>query len=86
MRDAHVRGGASVRYKQYYEDGPSDWRRLGAMDKVANILALCGQLPQESILEIGAGDGAIVRRLSELGFGRALYALEISCSGVETIR
>jgi SAM-dependent methyltransferase len=73
-------------YDDYYRDGPSEWRRLGAVDKVGNILALCGQLPMRSVLEIGAGDGAILSRLSEVGFGDQLHAVEISSSGVDVIR
>lgn len=73
-------------YEDYYEDGDSEWRRLGALGKVDNILALCNSLPRSSILEIGAGEGSNLKRLSELDFGKALYALEISPSGVEAIK
>ncbi len=73
-------------YEDYYKDGASEWRRLGAVDKAGNILALCGQLPVKSILDIGAGDGSILSRLSQSGFGEQLYAVEISASGVEVIR
>jgi len=73
-------------YQDYYEDGDSEWRRLGAIGKVNNIVSLCGDLPHSSILEIGAGEGSILKRLSELEFGEELYALEISPSGVETIK
>jgi len=74
-------------YEDYYrEDGESEWRRLGALDKAGNIVALCGALPRKSVLEIGAGEGAILQRLSELGFGDELHAIEISSSGVEAIR
>lgn len=73
-------------YEDYYEDGDSEWRRLGAMGKVDNIVSLCGALPRSSILEIGAGEGSILKRLSELDFGEELYALEISPSGVKAIK
>ena len=73
-------------YEDYYGDGDSEWRRLGAIDKVDNIVSLCGDLPHYSILEIGAGEGSLLKRLSELDFGREFYALEISPSGVETIK
>jgi hypothetical protein len=72
-------------YEQAYVAGGSDWRRIGALGKVDNIVALCSRLPHDSVLEIGAGDGAILERLSELKFSSALHALEISPSGVETI-
>jgi ubiquinone/menaquinone biosynthesis C-methylase UbiE len=73
-------------YEDYYEGGDSAWRRLGAMGKADNIISLCSDLPRSSILEIGAGEGAILKRLSELNFGDELYALEISPSGVEAIK
>lgn len=59
---------------------------MGALGKADNIVSLCKSLSQDSVLEIGAGEGSILKRLSELNFGKNLYALEISPSGVETIR
>jgi SAM-dependent methyltransferase len=73
-------------YEDYYEDGNSEWRRISAMDKADNIISLCGSLPRSSIIEIGAGEGSILNRLSELSFGDELFAIEISPSGVETIK
>src|SRR6476661_5690592 len=67
-------------YEDYYSSEDPEWRRLGAIGKVDNILALCGDLPHRSILEIGAGEGSILQRLSELCFAEELRALEISPS------
>jgi ubiquinone/menaquinone biosynthesis C-methylase UbiE len=72
-------------YEDYYADGSSEWRRVGALGKAENIQSLCGDLPQQSVVEIGAGEGSILQRLSELNFGEQLYALEVSQSGVDTI-
>lgn len=71
-------------YEDFYE-GESEWRRLGAVDKANNIISLCSSYPHRMILEIGAGEGAILQRLADLGFGEALYGLEISASGVKAI-
>jgi SAM-dependent methyltransferase len=71
-------------YEDFY-DGESEWRRLGAVDKANNIISLCSSYPHRMILEIGAGEGAILQRLAELGFGEALYGLEISTSGINAI-
>jgi len=71
-------------YDSYYA-GETEWRRLGALDKVNNIISLCKRHSPQKILEIGAGDGSILQCLSEQKFGENLYALEISQSGVETI-
>jgi ubiquinone/menaquinone biosynthesis C-methylase UbiE len=73
-------------YEDYYDDGVAAWRRLGAIGKADNIVSLCSDLPRSSILEIGAGEGSILQRLSELNFGDELYALEISPSGIEAIK
>lgn len=85
MADVDVRPDVVNQYDGYYADGVSEWRRLGALDKAANIVALCRQVPVSSVVEIGAGDGSILSRLSELGFGDQLYAAEISRSGVSVI-
>ena len=86
MAGVDLQARASAQYDDYYKDGASEWRRLGAIDKADNIVALCGHLPLRSVLEIGAGDGSILSRLSEVGFGRELYAVEISASGVDVIQ
>ncbi len=72
-------------YEDYYEEGNSEWRWIGAIDKAKNILTLCKDLSINSVVEIGAGEGSILKRLSELNFAEEFYALEISASGVETI-
>ncbi len=73
-------------YDAYYEAGVSEWRRLGALAKAENVLALCASAPHASVLEIGAGEGALLARLAELGFGERLHAAEISHSGARVIR
>jgi ubiquinone/menaquinone biosynthesis C-methylase UbiE len=86
MKQVAVSEKISRHYEDYYEDGDSEWRRLGALGKVENIVALCEKLHPGSVLEIGAGEGSILKRLSQIGFGRELAALDISPSGVETIK
>lgn len=73
-------------YQDYYTQEDPQWRWLGALDKAANIVSLCSPYPHNSILDIGAGEGSILKRLSELHFGEEFYALEISSSGIELIR
>ena len=66
--------------------GTSEWRWLGAIDKAKNIVQLCAPYPHKTLLEIGAGEGSVLKRLSDLRFGDSLYALEISSSAVQAIR
>jgi|SRR5579872_4015859 len=70
-------------YDAYYE-GESTWRTLGAVAKAENITTLCNAVPHSKILDIGAGEGALLKRLSDMNFGDELYALEISRSAVDT--
>lgn len=64
----------------------SEWRSLGAVGKANSIVKLCKKYPHRKILEIGAGDGAILKRLSDLSFGESTYALEISQSALKVIQ
>jgi len=73
-------------YSHYYDAGPTEWRRLGALDKARNIRTLAQSLPHSTILEIGAGDGAVLAQLSQDAFGDHYHAVEISQSAVDVIR
>jgi ubiquinone/menaquinone biosynthesis C-methylase UbiE len=74
-------------YSQYFAT-PEElaWYALMAGDKAANIELICKDVPHDSIVDIGAGDGAVLHRLQESGFASKLYAVEISTSGLEAIR
>jgi ubiquinone/menaquinone biosynthesis C-methylase UbiE len=85
MSDLRMSSDTMRQYDRYYEDGPSEWRRLGAEDKAGNIVALCRGIAISSVVEVGAGDGAVLSRLSELGFGGELHAAEISSTGIAAI-
>jgi SAM-dependent methyltransferase len=75
-------------YRDYYdqEDGLTEWRRLGAIDKCTNILRLCSEVEHTTVLEVGCGNGAILERLLELNFGARYTGLEISSSAVRRVR
>ena len=73
-------------YDEYYDDDISEWREMGAVDKASNILSLWGSHAPTTVLEIGAGEGSVLQRLADVGFGQEHSALDISASGVERIR
>lgn len=73
------------KYDAYYP-GQSEWRTLGAKDKAGNIVELCRGISPEAVLDVGSGEGAVLERLSTLGFGKKYWAAEISDSGVATIK
>lgn len=66
---------------------PTEWRMLGAQGKSEHVVKLCKEnnIYPKRLLEVGAGDGAILRCLSEVNFCEEMHALEISKSGVEVI-
>jgi len=72
-------------YSYFYEDIDPEWRRLGAIDKADNIQTLCNNLNIRSVIEIGAGDGAVLQELANRSFAKEFSALEISPSGVKAI-
>ena len=70
----------------YHWDGESEWCRLGAIDKAENVVRLCSGLPHASILDVGAGEGSVLSRLAELGFGETHTAIDVSQTGIDVIR
>ncbi len=74
-------------YNEYYcGESETEWRQLGAIDKAHNITNACKAIPHDTIVEIGAGEGSLLQELADRKFGKELYALEISESGVDVIR
>jgi len=62
------------------------WRELCAIDKSQNIMDLCKNIPHSKVLDIGSGEGSIIKRLSSLNFADEFYSLEISESAVNVIQ
>ncbi len=62
----------------YHWTGESEWCRLGAIDKAANVVRLCSSLPHAGILDVGAGEGSVLSRLAELDFGENYTAIDVS--------
>jgi SAM-dependent methyltransferase len=74
-------------YSAYYGDARlARWRELGARDKSTNIMSLWSRVDGEvkpSVVDVGCGDGAIIRELGRNGFGRNYMGLEISESAID---
>lgn len=63
------------------------WRMVGEERKADHIIDLCARngLVSRNLLEVGAGDGAILMWLGKRSFCKAMHAVEISRSGVDVI-
>jgi ubiquinone/menaquinone biosynthesis C-methylase UbiE len=73
-------------YDSFYENRDETWRMLGAKYKVEHIIAVCKGYTYTKVLEVGAGDGSILKLLAEKNFAPEYHAVELSASGVERIR
>lgn len=69
-----------------YRRSPSDWALAGARGKAANVVALCRDVPHDSVLEIGAGEGSLLQVLAARSFSRELYALDIAPASIAALR
>ena len=73
-------------YDEFYLGRDEQWRMLGARYKANNIIEVSKGHDFKKVLEVGAGDGSILRHLSEWNTFPEMHALEISQSGVDQIK
>lgn len=62
--------------------GPDRTRAVRASATVASMKRLCHDISHDSILEIGCGEGGVLQSMADAQFGRRLYGIEISSTGV----
>ncbi len=86
MNDENIiSAGLKTSYDNFYIGKDEQWRMLSARYKAQNIKDVCSKGRFDKVLEVGAGDGSILKYLDEWHFAPELHALEISQSGVEQI-
>ncbi|MER8962532.1 class I SAM-dependent methyltransferase [Mesorhizobium sp. M0701] len=74
-------------YDDYYADGKVAAKRdIASNQSVGHIEAVIQGQFFDRILDIGAGEGAVLDKLNRKGLGKKLGAVEISKSGVEAIK
>jgi SAM-dependent methyltransferase len=88
----------SARLARFYDEAYSQegdaarlyarWRALGARRKADHVIALCVRagIAPASTLEVGCGDGALLRELHRRSFGGRLSGVEISAAAVALAR
>jgi len=81
-----VTGSVKDAYDEFYNKHDEAWRMLGAKYKAQHIVKVCQGRAFKKVLEVGAGDGSILKFLSEQNFAPEYHAVEISESGVEHIK
>ncbi|WP_044591805.1 class I SAM-dependent methyltransferase [Bradyrhizobium sp. LTSPM299] len=75
-------------YSDYYRPNSSleHKRNLSADSTVEHIKSVTRGRKWKSLLDVGAGNGSVLAKIDSLGLADELYAVEISESGVSSIR
>jgi ubiquinone/menaquinone biosynthesis C-methylase UbiE len=85
MAEDIISGNVKTAYNEFYEKHDEAWRMLGAKFKAQHIIDVCEGRIFKKVLEVGAGDGSILKLLADKDFAPEYHAVEISDSGVELI-
>lgn len=85
MDQSTISGNIKNAYDGFYNEHDEAWRMLGAKYKAEHIIQVCKGKAFQKVLEVGAGDGSILKFLSEQNFAPEYHAVEISESGVAHI-
>jgi 16S rRNA A1518/A1519 N6-dimethyltransferase RsmA/KsgA/DIM1 with predicted DNA glycosylase/AP lyase activity len=86
MQQSAISGNVKTAYDEFYQKHDEAWRMLGAKYKAQHIVDVCAGKSFDKVLEVGAGDGSILKYLSDQNFAPEYHAVEISASGVEHIK
>jgi len=86
MQENKVTEHVKTAYDSFYQQHDEAWRMLGAKYKAAHIVEVCKGYTFNKVLEVGAGDGSILKLLADQNFAGEYHAVEISASGVEYIK
>jgi SAM-dependent methyltransferase len=86
MAENIISSNVKTAYDEFYQKHDEAWRMLGAKYKAQHIIDVCTGLTFEKVLEVGAGDGSILKFLADDNFAPEYHAVEISDSGVEHIK
>lgn len=85
MVEQIISGNIKTAYNEFYQQHDEAWRMLGAKYKAEHIIEVCEGRIFKKVLEVGAGDGSILKLLADQYFAPEYYAVEISESGVDHI-
>jgi ubiquinone/menaquinone biosynthesis C-methylase UbiE len=86
MAEQIISGNVKDAYDEFYQQHDEAWRMMGARYKAEHIVAVCKGKTFNRVLEVGAGDGSILKYLADVNFAPEYHAVEISASGVEHIK
>ena len=82
MHQDTLSGNVKTAYDEFYQKHDEAWRMLGAKYKAQHIIDVSKGRSFKKVLEVGAGDGSILKFLADAKFAPEYHAVEISESGV----
>src|SRR5258708_25779375 len=82
MQQQIISGNVKTAYDEFYEKHDEAWRMLGSKYKAQHMIDVCQGRDFKKVLEVGAGDGSILKLLADKNFAPEYHAVEISESGV----
>ena len=85
MAEQIISGNVKDAYDEFYQKHDEAWRMLGAKYKAQHIVDVSQGRTFKKVLEVGAGDGSILKFLADANFAPEYHAVEISDSGVAHI-
>ncbi len=86
MAEQIITDSVKTAYDEFYQKHDEAWRMMGAKYKAQHIIDVCKGHSFKKVLEVGAGDGSILKLLADQNFAPEYHAVEISDSGVEHIK
>src|ERR1700712_1457941 len=86
MHQSIINDNVKTAYDEFYQKHDEAWRMLSAKFKAQHIIDVCKGQTFKKALEVGAGDGSILKLLADQNFAPEYHAVEISESGVEHIK
>src|ERR1700733_6487249 len=86
MQQSIVTDSVKTAYDEFYNKHDEAWRMLSAKYKAQHIIDVCKGHSFDTVLEVGAGDGSILKLLADQNFAPQYDAVEISESGVAHIK
>ena len=75
MAEQIISGNVKTAYDEFYEKHDEAWRMLGAKYKAQHIIDVSKGRTFKKVLEVGAGDGSILKFLADSNFAPEYHAV-----------
>jgi ubiquinone/menaquinone biosynthesis C-methylase UbiE len=82
-----IKNNLKLIYEEIYKgNGRPEWGWIASEHKAKNVLELCKDIKPDKIIDIGAGQGSLLARLDQAGFGNELYGVDVAQNSIDAIK